>query len=597
MRTFYKILNLLTRNERKSAALLLMMSLIMALLDTIGVASILPFIAVLSNPNLVETNLILNAMFKASNIFGVINTQQFLFVLGILVFLLLIISLSFKALTTYLQIRFNLMREYSIGKRLIEGYLHQPYSWFLNRHSAELGKTILSEVNEVVGSGLAAFMEVITKSMIVVALITLLMITDFKLALIVGFSISLAYGTIFYFIRDFLNKIGKKRLENNELRFKSISEVFGAVKEVKVGGLEKIYVQRFSFPAINYALTQASASISRQLPRFALEAIVFGGVMLLVLYIMTQRGSFTSALPIISLYVFAGYRLMPAFQNIYSSLTSLSFVSASLDKLYNDIKQLKLHKTYYNNDLISFKKEINLNMINYSYPNSSRTALKDISINIPINTTVGLIGTTGSGKTTLLDIILGLLEPAKGTLEVDKKNITEQNSRSWQRIIGYVPQHIFLADDTILANIAFGNDKDKINWDSVKKAAKIANLHEFVINELPDQYLTKIGERGIRLSGGQRQRIGIARALYHNPKVLILDEATSALDNETEKVVMDAVNKLNKNITIILVAHRLNTVKNCDVIFKIEKGKVIGQGSFDELIINNNDNLKLKLNK
>tara|TARA_B100001057_G_C22869145_1_gene957938 strand:+ start:5442 stop:7235 length:1794 start_codon:yes stop_codon:yes gene_type:complete len=597
VRTFYKILNLLTRNERKSAALLLMMSLIMALLDTIGVASILPFIAVLSNPNLVETNLILNAMFKASNIFGVINTQQFLFVLGILVFLLLIISLSFKALTTYLQIRFNLMREYSIGKRLIEGYLHQPYSWFLNRHSAELGKTILSEVNEVVGSGLAAFMEVITKSMIVVALITLLMITDFKLALIVGFSISLAYGTIFYFIRDFLNKIGKKRLENNELRFKSISEVFGAVKEVKVGGLEKIYVQRFSFPAINYALTQASASISRQLPRFALEAIVFGGVMLLVLYIMTQRGSFTSALPIISLYVFAGYRLMPAFQNIYSSLTSLSFVSASLDKLYNDIKQLKLHKTYYNNDLISFKKEINLNMINYSYPNSSRTALKDISINIPINTTVGLIGTTGSGKTTLLDIILGLLEPAKGTLEVDKKNITEQNSRSWQRIIGYVPQHIFLADDTILANIAFGNDKDKINWDSVKKAAKIANLHEFVINELPDQYLTKIGERGIRLSGGQRQRIGIARALYHNPKVLILDEATSALDNETEKVVMDAVNKLNKNITIILVAHRLNTVKNCDVIFKIEKGKVIGQGSFDELIINNNDNLKLKLNK
>ncbi len=597
MRTFYKILNLLTRNERKSAALLLMMSLIMALLDTIGVASILPFIAVLSNPNLVETNLILNAMFKASNIFGVINTQQFLFVLGILVFLLLIISLSFKALTTYLQIRFNLMREYSIGKRLIEGYLHQPYSWFLNRHSAELGKTILSEVNEVVGSGLAAFMEVITKSMIVVALITLLMITDFKLALIVGFSISLAYGTIFYFIRDFLNKIGKKRLENNELRFKSISEVFGAVKEVKVGGLEKIYVQRFSFPAINYALTQASASISRQLPRFALEAIVFGGVMLLVLYIMTQRGSFTSALPIISLYVFAGYRLMPAFQNIYSSLTSLSFVSASLDKLYNDIKQLKLHKTYYNNDLISFKKEINLNMINYSYPNSSRTALKDISINIPINTTVGLIGTTGSGKTTLLDIILGLLEPAKGTLEVDKKNITQQNSRSWQRIIGYVPQHIFLADDTILANIAFGNDKDKINWDSVKKAAKIANLHEFVINELPDQYLTKIGERGIRLSGGQRQRIGIARALYHNPKVLILDEATSALDNETEKVVMDAVNKLNKNITIILVAHRLNTVKNCDVIFKIEKGKVIGQGSFDELIINNNDNLKLKLNK
>lgn len=583
MKKFYKILNLLTRNERKSFTLLLVMSLIMAFLDMIGVASILPFIAVLSSPNLVETNLILNTLFKASNIFGVTTTQQFLFVLGIFVFLLLIISLSFKALTTYLQIKFNLMREYSISKRLIEGYLHQPYSWFLNRHSAELGKTILSEVNEVVGSGLAALMELISKSMIVVALITLLMITDFKLALTIGISLSLAYGMIFYFIRNFLNKIGKKRLENNELRFKSVSEVFGAAKEVKVGSLEKIYVQRFSYPAINYALTQASASILRQLPRFILEAIAFGGIMLLVLYIMLQRGSFVSALPIISLYVFAGYRLMPAFQNIYSSLTSLSFAGASIDKLSDDFKELKSHKSNYNADIISFKKEINLNMINYSYPNSSRTALKDVSINIPINNTVGLIGTTGSGKTTLLDIILGLLEPTKGTLKVDNEIITERNSNSWQRIIGYVPQNIFLADNTILSNIAFGKDKEEINWEAVKKAAKIANLHEFVMNELPDQYFTKIGERGIRLSGGQRQRIGIARALYHNPKILILDEATSALDNETEKVVMNAVNKLNKNITIILVAHRLNTVKNCDVIFKLEKGKVVGRGSLDEL--------------
>ena len=210
--------------------------------------------------------------------------------------------------------------------------------------------------------------------------------------------------------------------------------------------------------------------------------------------------------------------------------------------------------------------------------------MEDININIPSKSTVGIVGTTGSGKTTMVDIILGLLEVKKGTIEVDGNIITEKNTRSWQRSIGYVPQHIFLSDDTIAANIAFGVDTKDVNYEAIEKAAKIANLHDFVLEELPKKYQTTIGERGVRLSGGQRQRIGIARALYHSPQLLILDEATSALDNQTEQAVMDAVNNLGKNITIILIAHRLNTVKNCDIIFKLDKGRVIAEGSFDELI-------------
>jgi len=210
--------------------------------------------------------------------------------------------------------------------------------------------------------------------------------------------------------------------------------------------------------------------------------------------------------------------------------------------------------------------------------------LKDVSLNISAKTTVGLVGATGSGKTTTIDIILGLLEAQKGTLEVDGQTITKFNSRSWQRNIGYVPQHIYLADDTVAANIAFGVNPKDINHEAVEKASKIANLNEFVLEELPKQYQTTIGERGVRLSGGQRQRIGIARALYHKPQVLILDEATSALDNQTEKAVMDAINNLNKNITIILIAHRLNTVKKCDNIFLLEKGKLKNEGTFEELI-------------
>ena len=226
-----------------------------------------------------------------------------------------------------------------------------------------------------------------------------------------------------------------------------------------------------------------------------------------------------------------------------------------------------------------------LNHIYFQYPESSKTALKDVHINIPVNTTVGLVGSTGSGKTTVVDVVLGLLEAQKGTLEIDGKIINENNRRDWQRSIGYVPQFIYLADDTIMSNIAYGLvHKNNVDQEALIKAAKIANLHEFVTNELPQQYQTIIGERGVRLSGGQRQRIGIARALYNNPQIIIFDEATNALDNQTEADVMDALNNIRKDITIIIIAHRLNTLKNCDIIYKLDKGEIVGQGSFDEMI-------------
>ena len=245
-------------------------------------------------------------------------------------------------------------------------------------------------------------------------------------------------------------------------------------------------------------------------------------------------------------------------------------------KFYN-LKNLNSFDQNQNSGILSFNETITLNNIDYNYPNTSRTALKDINISIPAKSTVGIIGVTGSGKTTTVDIILGLLKAQKGTLEVDGQVITEQNLRAWQRSIGYVPQNIYLSDDSVAANIAFGLEAKDVNQAVVEKVSKIANLHEFVMDELPDQYQTKIGERGVRLSGGQRQRIGIARALYNSPKVLILDEASSALDDHTEKVVMDAINNLSNDITIILIAHRLNTVKNCDIIFKFDKGRLINK--------------------
>jgi len=585
MNIIQKFLILLSKHERKNALLLLLLILVMAFLDMIGVASILPFMAVLTNPSIVETNVILNKMFQISKLFGVENNDQFLFVLGVSVFILLIFSLAFKAFTTYVQLRFVNMREHSISKRFVESYLHQPYVWFLNKNSADLGKTILSEVSQIVAKGLKPLIEMIAKGMIALALIILLILTDPQLAFIIGFSIALAYVLIYLFSLKYLNKLGNQRLENNKLRFLRINEAFGAIKEIKISGLEEIYIKNYSKSSKTFARTQALAKIIAQMPRYALEGIAFGGIMLVILYLMSREGSFNNALPIISLYAFAGYRLLPALQQIYHSFTRISFMSPSLDELSNELKYLKFQKEKDNKDKFFPTKSIVLRNIYYSYPHSDRTALEDVNIIIPAKTTVGIIGSTGSGKTTTIDIILGLLEAQKGTLEVDNTVISKQNFKSWQQSIGYVPQHIYLSDDTIAANIALGIEHKNIDQNLVEEVSKIANLHDFVTENLPQKYETIIGERGVRLSGGQRQRIGIARALYSKPQVIILDEATSALDNKTEELVMSAINSIGKDITIILIAHRLNTLRNCDTIFELEKGRVINKGNFNDLLL------------
>ena len=596
MNTLIKILNLLSRVERRRAVVLLIMILFMALLDALGVASIMPFIAVLTNPDLILSNHLINKVFQYSRVFGVNTNQEFLFVLGLFVFFILVFSLIFKAFLTYMQLKFTSMCEYGLSKRMTESYLNQPYSWFLNRHSADLGKTILSEVGLMISKGLKPLMSLITYGTIASAILILLIIADPLLALIIGFTLGIAYLSIYKFTRSFLTRIGNERLKANQKRFTIVSEAFGAAKELKVGSLEKIFLDRFSDPAKTLARHSAVSGAISQIPRYALEMIAFGGMLLLILYLMVQKTIFINILPLIALYAFAGYRLLPAFQQIYASVTQLRFVGPSLNAIHNDIKNLVSKKSYKGIKVIPFKKAIVLKDLHYQYPNTSRTTIKNINIKIPVSSTVGIVGTTGSGKTTIIDIILGLLQPQNGTLEVDDIIIDQDNSDSWQRSIGYVPQEIFITDDTLEANIAFGVEKKFINKEKVISVAKIANIHEFVINHLPQQYQTTLGERGVRLSGGERQRIGIARALYRNPQVLILDEATSALDNITEESVMKKINLHGKNKTIIMIAHRLSTVKGCDIIFLMENGRISAQGSYQELI-KSNDQFRLNVSK
>jgi ABC-type multidrug transport system fused ATPase/permease subunit len=589
MLTLRKLLVLLTSREKKQGVFLLGMILVMAFLDMLGVASILPFMGVLANPSLVETNIFLATIFQVMTLFGVTTTAQFLFVLGNGVFLLLIVSMAFKAITTYAQIRFTLMREYSISKRMVEGYLRQPYSWFLNRHSSNLGATVLTEVSTVISSGMLPLGILISQGAVALGLLVLLVVVDPHLALFVVATLGIAYGSIFILVSGKLKRMGKETAKANKNRFYAVNEAFGAAKVVKVGGLEQIYIQRYAMFAKIYAKNSAFNQIVVQLPKYALEAITFGGMLLAILYLMKKTGNFYDAIPIISLYAFAGYRLMPALQQIYGALINLRYVGASLDSVHTDLISLSMaDQNLYSISPIYLTQSIKLNNIIYYYPNTSKPALNGIDLTISANTTIGFVGPTGSGKTTTADLILGLLNPQEGTIKVDGQIITDLNRRQWQRRgIGYVPQQIYLSDDSVSANIAFGVEKKDIDLKSVERAAKIANLHDFVMRDLPEGYKTTVGERGIRLSGGQRQRIAIARALYHNPQVLVLDEATSALDNLTEQAVMEAVNNLEHKITIIIIAHRLSTVRNCDRIYFFRHGKIEAHGSYDQLIKSN----------
>ncbi len=581
-----KILQLLSARERRQAYLLVGLILVMGVLDAVGVASIMPFISVAADPQVVAENRYLSAAYAR---LGFTDPDRFLFFLGLVVFVALMLSIAFKAMTTWALLRYTHMREYSLGRRLVAAYLHQPYEAFLDRHSAEFGKAILTEVHEVIRNALIPFMQLVAQAAVALALLGLLVAADPFLALCVTLGLGIGYGAIYVVLRQRLGRLGKERVEARQLLFKTLTEAFGGIKEVKIAGLERIVSSRYEGPARRYAQQVTSAQLAKQMPRYLLEVLAFGGMLGVVLYLMRSAGGLQGALPIIALYALASYRLMPAIQQVYAHLATLRFAGPALDAIHADLVALGSPRVEVDasRDTLKLEREIGLHDIVYAYPKSTRTVLHRLSLTIPAHATIGLVGTTGSGKTTTVDIILGLLRPQSGEVRIDGVVVSEANLRSWQRSLGYVPQSIYLTDDSVAANIAFGVPEEQIDMGQVERAARIAELHDFVMRELPRGYDTLVGERGVRLSGGQRQRIGIARALYHRPQVLILDEATSALDTMTEQAVMEAVHNLHNEVTVILIAHRLSTVQGCDRIYLLDKGQVSAQGTFSDLVTRN----------
>jgi ATP-binding cassette, subfamily B, bacterial PglK len=605
--TIHKFRDILDHRERRNAVLLLSLILVTGIMEAVGVASVMPFLAVLSNPEAVQKSSFLSFLYDNLNFAG---TDSFLLFLGCAVFLVVVVSLCIKSLTEYAIARFSHMRNYSLSTRLLRNYLCRPYTWFLNRHSADLGKSVLSEVAQVINQALMPTAQLIANSVIAFFLIALLLLVNARVALLAAVILGGSYGLIYLFLRKYLSYIGADRVKANRERFQIAQEALGGIKEVKAGGLEAGYLQSFAKPAHRFARRQAANTIIGQIPQFALQAITFGGIIVFTLILLAvSSGGLDEVLPTLGLFAFAGQRLLPALNKIYQNAAKMRFGKPALDAFYADYMERRFSsrdaqelQASRNTPPLGLNQALELAQVEFKYPGADRPALKDLNLRIVANSTVGFVGPTGAGKTTLVDLIMGLLSPDKGEILVDGHPILEADPgpsssslnhlqlttynslRSWQRTLGYVPQQIFLADDTVAANIAFGVAQEEIEMEAVKRAARIAELHEFVQQELPQGYETTVGERGVRLSGGQRQRIGIARALYHDPDVLILDEATSALDNLTEKAVMQAVHNLSNKKTIILIAHRLSTVRNCDCIFMLDHGKLAAQGTYSELL-------------
>lgn len=571
--TLRKLKDLLTARERRNALILAVMMLGMGLVEVVGVASILPLIAVLSDPSIVQSNAVLRTLYE---LFGFTSTNAFLVFLAAGVFVVVVGRTALTALATYAMLRFAHMRGHALSARLLASYLRRRYEWFLNRHTADMTKAVLSEVEQVVHDSLMPALMLISQGIIALSIFVLVVIVEPIVAGIATATIGLAYGLIYILIRRRVMRIGEERLAANRERFQIAQEVLGGVKEVKIGGLERGYIARYQNASTRYSRRRTSQQVLATVPRYALEVVAIGGMLMVILVLLVRNdGNLAAMLPVMGLYAFAGLRLLPVMQHLYGALVTLRAGRPALDALIADLTEEAAGPELAEPPPMPLRQAIQLDGVSFAYPNAERPTLRNIDLTIAAQTTVGVVGRTGAGKSTIIDVILGLLEPQQGALKVDGTVIDRTNVRAWQRAVGYVPQHIFLADESIAANIAFGLPPEQIDRAAVERAARMAMLHDFIVGELPQGYDTEVGERGVRLSGGQRQRVGIARALYHDPAVLVLDEATSALDNATEKAVMEAVKHLSHSKTIIMIAHRLTTVEDCDMVVEMEAGEIV----------------------
>lgn len=577
---------LLDSGERANAMILLAIVSLAALSSAVMVGSIMPFLYVLARPGIVKTDPILSTLYET---FGFTSEFHFLYALGLASLAVILVTGALQVLRAYAVARFAMMRMHSLSCRLLASFLSQPYEFFLSQHSAELSTQILSEAQAVVGQFFRPAAELIAGILTVLAVIALLVFANPVVALITFGTLGVLYSTVFLLSRRVVARAGERRLKANQARYKIAGEALGGVKYVKLSGHERTYISRYEAPSRAFAKMQVIIAVLGEVPHYAMQSIAFGGgiVFCLALLDPTSLGSgeaLGGILPIAGLFAAAAMRILPEFSKIYHSLTQLQAAGSAVTAIHADLAGKIVDAPAKRPEPLRLREALRLEGVTYKYPASEgRAGIEDVSVVIRAGEKVGIVGATGAGKTTFADVILGLLLPQSGHITVDGILVHAANVRSWQRSVGYVPQEIYLTDASIAENIAIGEQLQNIDLDRVRRAAVAARI-DGVVDSLPGGYRTAIGERGVRLSGGQRQRLGIARALYTDADLILFDEATSALDTMTEREVMAAIDSLSGEKTLLMIAHRLSTLKVCDRIILMRAGAVANVGTWDELV-------------
>ena len=572
------IYSLLTRSERRDVWVLLGLMIVAAVLETFGVSLVVPAIAILLQED------------PAGGYFGLgpltivadALTRHQLVAWGMALFAsAYVIKAAFLMFVIWRQNIFAYDLHARLSQRLFQVYLRQPYTFHLQRNSAQLIRNAVSEVSQVAFGGIAPAVLLVTESLVICGIGILLLAVQPVGAMIVAAALGSAAWLFRTITSGPVAAWAEGRPYHEGMRIQYLQEGLGGVKEVKLLGREADFLKHHRDHAV------ASARVGRvfhtllEFPRLGLELLGVLGLVALVLTMLVQGREATELVVTVSLFAAAAFRLMPSVNRVVNSAQGLRAVVPAIETLHADLT-LPAPDASGALESMPFTIDIRLKGVTYTYPGGSRPALEDVFVSIARQEMVGFVGPSGSGKSTLVDVLLGLLTPDTGQIQLDGRNI-QSNLRGWQNLVGYVPQSIYLTDDTLRRNVAFGLSEQDIDDAAVRRAVSAAQLEEFV-STLPQGLETRVGERGVRLSGGERQRIAIARALYHDPAVLVLDEATSALDVATERRVMQAVTALRSNKTIIVVAHRLSTVEPCDRLYRLEHGRVTAEGASAEVL-------------
>lgn len=579
--TIGKIWSFLNAEERRGAMFLLFLMFMGMILEIIGVGMVIPAVALMTQDNPTANYPMLQPLLHALGN----PDQKTLIVFGMLNLVIIYVAkTAFLAFLAWQQARFTYGVQAHLSQRLFQTYLSQPYTFHLQRNSALLIHNTVNEVSQFANRAITPMLQIFTEGLVVTGITILMLAVEPLGALIVACVLGSAAFGFHYFTRARIAKWGEQRVYHEGLRLQHLQQGLAGAKEVILLGREKEFLDRFAEHNQKSAKIGQFQATTSQLPRLWLEMLAVVGLAVLVLSMIAQGNGTQNIMPILGLFAAAAFRLMPSLYRMLAALQSLRFVESIIEILRGELalKTLEQKAARPVGERIDFTRDIRLIDVNFTYPNSARPSLSSLSMCIRHGETVGFIGSSGAGKSTLVDIILGLLSPQGGQIEVDGWDIS-RGLRDWQGHIGYVPQTIYLTDDTLRRNVAFGFSNEAIDDEAVKRAVRAAQLDDFVMT-LPQGLETEVGERGVRLSGGQRQRIGLARALYSDPSVLVLDEATSALDDATEAEVMHAITALHGRKTILIVAHRLSTVENCDRIIRMEGGMVSAEGTAAKIL-------------